>query len=142
MRKLLAGTGMGLALALTSLTPALAASSTGAQAYHQHECFDWGWATGCVDAHGEFNTTQTPSGNTNFQSNGKVNLTISYPGMGTYQEENSYHYKSLWKANEPQVYSSHYHDSFTAPWGNCTVDANYHHANGSEQFNNFQVVCS
>ena len=142
MRKLLAGTGMGVALALTSFTPAFAASSDGAQQYSQHECFDWGWATGCIDAHGEANSTQTPSGNINFQDNGKLVYTINYPGQGPYQEQSSYHFKALWKKGETQVYSSHYDSSFTAPWGNCDVDADYHYANGSEQFNNVQVNCA
>lgn len=121
--------------------PAPAASSSGAQTYSQNFCEDYGTYSVCSKAHGEYNSVETPSGNTMFQNNGKYEYTITINGAFYYSSKGSDHYQYLFKKNEVQENNYRSTQVFTQNGETCTYSYAYHFANGQVQFVNSDFDC-
>jgi hypothetical protein len=130
------------AATLAPAVPATAIPADGAQTYHENYCQDVWFGTVCVQVHGVYNVTTTPSGNENYMSNSRYEYVYDYQNGDHYEYDNKSHYKILWKAGEPHVIHQHFQETSTSPGSTCTWEYDYHYANGTVQFNNWNVTCS
>jgi len=130
------------AATLAPAMPATAIPADGAQTYHENYCEDVWFGTVCVQVHGVYNVTTTPSGNYNYMDNRKYEYVWDYQGGDHYETAGKSHYKVLWKADEEQVYHQRVRETATFPGGTCTYEYDYHYANGTVQFYNWNVTCS
>ncbi|GAB3558795.1 hypothetical protein GCM10027405_05520 [Arthrobacter alkaliphilus] len=137
------GAALGATAALAfGASPAMA-DGNGATVINQSGCQAYGWVTVCGTQHSEGNVVTTPSGNTNFEGNGKFTYTVTFTGGVSYTSTGSFHYHELIKPGGVQEFSDHYHDTVTVSgYGTCTYSVDLHYANGQYQFHNFNYACT
>ena len=134
---------VGGAWALTGSSSANAAPGNGATVINDTQCFPWGggW-TACITQKGEFNSSATKSGNTNYEGNFKSSFTITDSGNNVvYTSESSSHYHALWTNGTLHESGNHFHFVFTSGGLTCTGDGDFHYANGSIQYSDFSFAC-
>jgi hypothetical protein len=143
MRKSIMVSGFGFALIVGTALPASAASGVGAQVYNQKDCQYYPYATVCGTQHAEYNIVETPSGNANYQANGKYDLTVTLSDGSTYTDSGSFQGHGLFLKGQNQEESIHFSEETAAGNGQtCTYSADFHYANGNVQFDNFDLVCT
>ncbi|MGW4945989.1 hypothetical protein ACWEOZ_30910 [Actinoplanes sp. NPDC004185] len=127
---------------LSPAVPATATPADGAQTYHENYCQDFGFGTFCVQAHGVYNVTTTPSGNYNFTDNRRYEYVWDFQSGDHYESDSKAHYRALWKADAPQVIHQRVRETAISPGSTCTYEYDYHCANGTVHFYNWNVTCS
>ena len=129
---------------------AVAASSDGAVVVNEADCITYtdsffGAVEFCYDYKYEYNVTQTPSGNFNYQINGRGSNSFTAAGC-TSETDSASHHHSL--SNAPKTQEHHYSNKhqFQIDCGElsytCTTTDHYHFANGRVQFSRPDDVCN
>ena len=94
----------------------------------------------CVDAHIEYNTTTTPSGNFSVDANFHGTSTVTVAGQTTSSALNG-HFHVLLQDGTPQVINQNTRQTITSPNGQTVcITLHYHSANGQVQFSDFDVT--
>ncbi len=96
--------------------------------------------TTCVDAHIEYNTTTTPSGNFSVDANFHGTSTVTVAGQTTSSAFNN-HFHVLLQDGTPQVINVNDRETITSPNGQTVCITNhFHSANGQIRFSDFDVT--
>jgi hypothetical protein len=136
-------TGITLASAVGGLVLTLGAPASASGTLHYdypEQCYDFYEYTVCSSVSGQYNQTETPSGNLSAQGKGKSRYSVTAPGY-SYSSDFEYKYHFLLKQGETHQQSSK-STTFTKNGQACTYTEHFHFANGQVQFNRPEVNCS
>lgn len=144
MSRILMGLLAGLALSLVSITPAVAAASTGAQVINYNYCQPDGDGTLCANGHSVYNTTTTPSGNISLIFEDYYHYSVDAPGCH-YDNTGQDHGNTLIAAGDTQQsHGVQFFDFNTSCFGapqHCTFYSNIAIANGQVRAVKYEYIC-
>lgn len=131
---------MGL---LATSAPAMAASSDGADVFHQSVCLPSGTSTVCIDYHSLINEVTTPSETHVYTQNTRAVVTAtSSSGAFLYSFEQGFKNTYVYSRGEFQTITAQFKFVTKVPgFGTCTQQSDIVFANGEVRFTNVSYVC-
>lgn len=123
-------------------TPALAASSGGAEVFRVNGCQYFGTTTICGRITEVIQFVELPNGDQVGARNSAYDYTVTYGTGYSQSDQGTYHAQILIKQGETKEFSYHFSDVIVSPTGlTCTYEYDEHYANGQQQFLNYTFTC-
>ena len=145
-RRLMFAATLALATVPAVSGSALAAPENGAEVVNQYYCNPTPFpGVACFDLNYVVNTTETPSGNVSFVTNGRNTITHNTANGCTFTGQTEFHGHYLLKDGELHERGDREESSLTVDcFGRhtiCTFTLQAHHVDGTFQYNNSDFIC-